>query len=111
MFAQALDTAIKEHVRAVLVRGELPGDVDVVKTDNLGEVVEKLIILHIRIWMLEDACAAASSDEKFGEIKRKIDTCFKQKRPAFVQAINRMVDDAVIKEKQLVEDSVKLYKD
>jgi len=43
-------------------------------------------------------------------LKRKVDICFKQKRPKYVQAINRMVDNAIINEKSLIEDSVKKYK-
>ena len=83
---------------------------DIIETDNLGEVIEKLVILHIRTWMLEDAIQAAKSDAEIAELKRKIDICFKVKRPRFVQAINLMVDDAITRNKSLVEDSVKLYK-
>ena len=43
-------------------------------------------------------------------LKRKIDICFKQKRPRLVQAINRQVSDAIVNNTSLVEDSVKLYK-
>jgi hypothetical protein len=60
--------------------------------------------------MLEDAAQAATTDEQLAEIKRKVDICFKQKRPKFVQAINRMVDDAILQGKSVAEDSVKLYK-
>ena len=73
-------------------------------------MIEKLVILHIRTWMLEDAIQAAKSDAEIAELKRKIDICFKVKRPRFVQAINLMVDDAITRNKSLVEDSVKLYK-
>ena len=87
---------------------ELP--VDLIPTDNLAEVVEKLVILHIRTWMLEDAIASAQSDEEIGKLKKKIDICFKQKRPMYVQAINKMIDDAIKNGKNLQEDSVKIYK-
>ena len=60
--------------------------------------------------MLEDAAQEASSDVELGALKRKIDICFKQKRPKLVQAINRLVSDSIVNNTSLVEDSVKLYK-
>ena len=108
-FGDVIDASIKNTVNDVLVRGELP-DIIFSETDNLGEVVEKLCILHIRTWMLEDAAQEATTDEELGALKRKIDICFKQKRPRLVQAINRQVSDAIVNRTSLVEDSVKLYK-
>jgi hypothetical protein len=87
---------------------ELPDDI--IETDNLGEVIEKLSILHCRMWYLEDAISDAKSDYEIAELKRKIDICFKIKRPRYVQAINRMVENSIINGKSLVEDSVKIYK-
>lgn len=104
-----LNNAIQYKVDEVLSRREMP-EVEYIQTDNLGEVVEKLVILHIRTWMLEDAIQAATSDEHIAELKRKIDICFKSKRPKLVQAINLLVDDAISNSKSLREDSVKLYK-
>ena len=108
-FGEVFDAAIKDTVNDVLIKGEIP-DIVLSETDNLGEVVEKLCILHIRTWMLEDAAQEAISDEELGTLKRKIDICFKQKRPRLVQAINRQVSDAIVNNTSLVEDSVKLYK-
>ena len=108
-FGIVIDAAIKNTVNDVLVRGELP-DIIFSETDNLGEVVEKLCILHIRTWMLEDAAQEATTDEELGALKRKIDICFKQKKPKLVQAVNRQVSDAIVNSTSLVEDSVKLYK-
>ena len=108
-FGDVFDAAIKDTVNDVLIKGEIP-DITLSETDNLGEVVEKLCILHIRTWMLEDAAQEATTDEEVGLLKRKIDICFKQKRPRLVQAINRQVSDAIVNNKSLVEDSVKLYK-
>lgn len=108
-FGDVFDDAIKDTVNDVLIKGEIP-DITLSETDNLGEVVEKLCILHIRTWMLEDAAQEATTDEELGLLKRKIDICFKQKRPRLVQAINRQVSDAIVNNKSLVEDSVKLYK-
>ena len=108
-FGKLFDDSIKTTVNDVLVKGEIP-DIVLSETDNLGEVVEKLCILHIRTWMLEDAAQEAKTNDELGALKRKIDICFKQKRPRLVQAINRQVSDAIINNTSLVEDSVKLYK-
>jgi|TARA_R110000868_G_scaffold84541_3_gene238362 hypothetical protein len=87
---------------------ELPKDI--IETDNLGEVIEKLSILHCRMWYLEDAISDAKTDSEIAELKKKIDICFKSKRPKYVEAINRMVDNSIRQGKSLIEDSVKLYK-
>lgn len=84
---------------------------DFLYTDNFAEVLEKLIILHIRTWMLEDMASSCQDDTELGSIKRKLDICFKQKRPSYIQAINRMIDDSICNNKRLIEDSVKVYKD
>jgi hypothetical protein len=76
----------------------------------LGEVIEKLVILHIRTWFLEDMAGVAKTDAELADIKRKVDICFKQKRPMYVQAINKMIDSAIKGERSLQEDSVKIYK-
>ena len=111
-FSITLENIIKQKVNDILSDNtsfpEIPQDV--IYTDNLGEVVEKLVILHIRTWFLEDMAGLAKTDEELADIKRKIDTCFKQKRPMYVQAINKMVDNAILQNKSLVENSVKIYK-
>jgi hypothetical protein len=108
-FGEVIDQCIKETVNEVLSRRELP-DVEYIETDNLGEVVEKLSILHIRTWMLEDAIQEAKTDSEIAELKKKIDICFKVKRPRLVQAVNLLVDNAIATGRSLREDSVKLYK-
>jgi hypothetical protein len=106
---KVIEDVIKQKVDSVLNNEGLP-DSEYVATDNLGEIIEKLAIIHIRMWMLEDAIQAATTDTEIAELKRKCDICFKVKRPKFVQAINRIVDDAIVYNKSLREDSVKLYK-
>lgn len=108
--AEKLEDVISNTTREILSQKITPEIKDYTHTDNIGEVIEKLVILHIRMWMLEDAAQAAKTDEQLADIKRKIDICFKQKRPKFVQAINTMIDESIINGKTLVEDSVKLYK-
>jgi hypothetical protein len=109
---ESIEEVIKRTVNDVLDNAKdfsMP-DSNYIATDNLGEIVEKLAIIHIRMWMLEDAFQTAKSDEEMADLKRKVDICFKVKRPKYVQAINLLVDDAIKNEKSLREDSVKLYK-
>lgn len=111
MIGENIETLIKNKVHEILNKSkkvELPEDI--IETDNLGEVIEKLSILHCRMWYLEDSISSANSDSEIAELKRKIDICFKIKRPKYVQAINRMVENSIINNKSLIEDSVKLYK-
>ena len=51
----------------------------------------------------------AETDGEIAALKRKTDICFKQRRPRLVEAINALVDDAIITGKSLREDSVKSY--
>jgi hypothetical protein len=109
-FGESLEKVIQSQVAEILQRRknpELPADL--IETDNIGEVIEKLIIVHIRMWMLEDAVGVAKTDAEIADLKRKIDICFKQKRPKYVEAVNRMIEQALMTGRSLVEDSVKHY--
>ncbi len=110
--SEMLDMILKEHVYDILSRQCLTFNPppDYAASDSFGEVLEKLAILHIRTWHLEDAMQAAKSDEELADLKRKVDICFKIKRPKLVAALNAMIDDSIVRNKSLREESVKLYK-
>ncbi len=72
---QTFEEIIRRTVQNTLSERDLP-DSEFVATDNLGEIVEKLAIIHIRMWMLEDAIQAATTDKEIAELKRK---CTKKK--------------------------------
>lgn len=111
MIGEKIENLIKTKVYEVLNKSkevELP--IDIIETDNIGEVIEKLSILHCRMWYLEDSISDAKNDTEIAELKRKIDICFKTKRPKYVEAINKMIDNSIKNGKTLVEDSVKHYK-
>lgn len=111
MIGEQIESIIQKKVVAILNEDiKVPMPDDIIETDNLGEVIEKLSILHCRMWYLEDAISAAKTNDEIAELKKKIDICFKVKRPKYVQAINRMVEKSIKTEKSLIEDSVKLYK-
>jgi hypothetical protein len=106
----ALNTFIEYWVQQTLTEKTKIEVPEYVATDSIGEIIEKLVILHIRTWMLEDAIHFAKTDAEIADLKRKIDICFKVKRPKLVAAINRMMEDAVVNRRSLHEDSVKHYK-
>jgi hypothetical protein len=111
MVGEKIESIIQKKVVDILNEDiKVPMPDDIIETDNLGEVIEKLSILHCRMWYLEDAISSAKTNDEIAELKKKIDICFKVKRPRYVQAINRMVEKSIKTEKSLVEDSVKLYK-
>ena len=111
MISENIDSLIQNITTELLnksIQVDLPDDL--IETDNIGEVIEKLCILHCRMWYLEDAISDSTNDTEIAELKRKIDICFKQKRPTYIQAINKMIDQAITTEKSLIENSVKIYK-
>jgi len=111
MIGEKIEDLIYRKVYDVLnetTQVEMPQDI--IETDNIGEVIEKLAIVHCRMWYLEDAIGVSKSDAELADLKRKIDICFKVKRPRYVEAINKMIDNAIKEGKSLQEDSVKLYK-
>jgi len=111
MIGKQIEEIIKKVVYETLNKSkdvEIPQDI--IETDNIGEVIEKLSILHCRMWYLEDSIGASDNNDEIADYKRKIDICFKVKRPRYVEAINKMIDTSIKNNKSLVEDSVKLYK-
>jgi hypothetical protein len=112
MFGNELDIYIKNHVYNILKNASSTPEEpkDVICTDNLAEIIEKLIIIHIRQWVLEDALVDCKNDSEYADIKRKIDVCFKKKRPAMIEAINKLISEAIISNKKIEEENVKFYK-
>jgi len=111
MIGERIENIIKKIVYETLNKSknvELPQDI--IETDNIGEVIEKLSILHCRMWYLEDSIGMFDDNNDIADFKRKIDICFKIKRPKYIEAINKMMDNSIKENKSLVEDSVKLYK-
>jgi hypothetical protein len=106
-----IENIIKDVVNETLKSKTIPDlPPDYTNTDNIGEVIEKLCILHIRTWFLEDMAGLAKTDEELANIKRKVDIFYKKKRPVLVQALNKMIDQCILTEKSLCENSVKIYK-
>ena len=98
---ELLDSLIKERID-FLYRNKENNNIEYIQTDNFGEILEKLIILHVRVWRLEDKINENyHNNDLVADLKRKIDICFKQKRPKFIQAINKLIDDTILNNKSL----------
>lgn len=78
-------------------------------SDNFAELLEKLVILHIRVWKMEDKVGVETDAQEIANLKKKIDFCFKIKRPQLLRVINLMMDDYISKHKNFSEENVKLY--
>ena len=87
-------------------------NVDIEFSESFAEIMDRFIVLHIRMWKLEDAIAEAKSDSEVADLKRKIDYCFKDRRPKLTKAINSYLDVYVNKNqvKKFSEENIKLYK-
>ena len=108
---ESIENIISNRIKVTLGKSKSVGlPDDLIVTDNIGEVIEKLAILHCRMWYLEDSISESNDDSEIASLKRKIDICFKQKRPNYVEAVNRMIDNSIRTGKPLIEDSVKHYK-
>lgn len=79
--------------------------------DSFAELIDKFIVLHIRTWKLEDAIGEAKTDEEVAKLKRKLDYCFKNRRPKLTKAINSFLDVYIDKNhaRPFTEVNVKLY--
>ena len=90
MIGTELDIYIKNKVKEILDNNLFP-DYDEVCTDTLSEIIDKLIVVHIRYWYLEDAMANAKSDEELLMYRKKSESLFKEKRPMLVEGFDKLI--------------------
>ncbi len=86
-----LDTYIQDEVKRILNGTKFPPDYDSIYTDTLAEIIDKLIIVHIRYWYLEDAMANAKNDEELVSLRKKSEVLFKEKRPMLVAGFDKLL--------------------
>ena len=90
MIGTELDKYIQQKVKEILDNDKFP-DYDNIHSDSFSELIDKLIIVHIRIWYIEDALNTEKDTQTFMELKRKSDVAFKEKRPSLVKAIDKTI--------------------
>ena len=81
-------------------------------SESFAELLDRFIVLHIRMWKLEDEMGIVTTDSELSDLKRKVDYCFKDRRPKLIRAINSFLDVYVGDHgvKPFSEENVKLYK-
>lgn len=106
-----LDEYIKNKVNEYLSEGYPTKEYDDVYSDTFSELIDKLIIVHIRYWMLEDEMGSDKENTiRIGQLKQKADNLFKEKRPMLVQALDKMLYKIAKGEVDYTPSNNKLYK-
>lgn len=113
-FNELLERHMKQIMRSAKRRNmELIPNTRYVASETMGEVIEKLIILNIRVWHLEDLAEkiGPKNSRRYADIKQRLAHCFKGKRPLLIEALNTMLKEILLSGRTgLVEDkNVKLY--
>lgn len=116
-FAERFTAIVEEAISAIVHEAsvekieEIP-DAEYIFTDTVGEIIDRLLILHIRVWHLENrAQAVIDDDAAYANVRRKIEYCFKVKRPGLMAALNRALGDVIKRgrEELLLGCDVKQY--
>ncbi len=112
-FSQQLNDLVQAYIQEnKAIFADMDPEKILVTTETIGEVIEKLLILNIRIWQLEDQASLlkqAGDLNKYATLKTKLDSCFKIKRPALVSAIDILIKDAIEHPKTVDSTNVKIY--
>jgi len=108
MIGSELDEYIQKKVNEVLKVNKFP-EYDNIHSDSFSELVDKLIITHIRLWYLEDAMSLETNGEKMLVLKNKADITFKEKRPMLVKSIDKIIINMCNGKYQPPTESTKLY--
>ncbi len=110
MVGSELDKYIQLKVKESLDMTKFP-EYDDIHSDTFSELIDKLIIVHIRLWYLEDATNAETDPIKVAELKRKADITFKEKRPMLVKSLDKMIVNLCNGKFTPTIENPKLYKD
>lgn len=70
-------------------------DKEYIASETIGEVIDKLIILHVRMWHLVDANATVKNDDERIRICEKMRHVVDVKRPRLIAALNQMLKEAI----------------
>ena len=85
-----IDTYIENKVNLLLNKDKFP-NYDNIITDTFSELIDKLCIVHIRYWYLEDAMASTDNDNELLTLRKKSESLFKEKRPMLVHGIDKYI--------------------
>lgn len=96
-WGEALDQLIRKVVEARIREAKLaPTEHNAFEPErwstphNAGQAVNRLFMLNARQWHLEDLCCESNdNDIRYGDHKKRIEHCFKTKRPELIRTLNQ----------------------
>lgn len=106
---EALDDIIRLKVSEILHHNIFPKDYDDTYTDTFAEIIEKMIITHIRQWFLENEMGRKHTYKEIAELKKLMDINFKVKRPALIKACDKMITQISLGKIKYPAESLKRY--
>jgi len=104
-----IDKYIQSKVKKILDENKFP-DYDGIYSDTFSELIDKLIVVHIRLWYLEDAINIETDPIKIAVLKRKADVTFKEKRPMLVKSLDKMIFNLCSGKVKPIIENPKIYK-
>lgn len=110
---KGIDDFIHQYMRTDEFRHLIEGDCSFNPPVTLTYALERLAIVHVKLWMLEDQVRNESlTDEQIGVLKRKIDHLNGVQRPRLKAAIGEIFAKAVKEgnEELVREPNLKDYK-
>ena len=78
-----IDKYIQSKVKKILDENKFP-DYDGIYSDTFSELIDKLIVVHIRLWYLEDAINIETDPIKIAVLKEKQMSHLKKKGPCLL---------------------------
>ena len=94
---QGIDGYLKEYMATDKFRHLVEGDCDFNPPVTLTYALERLAIVHVKLWNLEDQVRNDKfSDEHIGKLKRQIDHLNGKVRPRLIAAIGEIFAKAVV---------------
>jgi len=110
MSAEHIEYLIHKTVYELLDKDKHVKDYDDTYTDTIAEIIEKMIIINTRQWYLEDQMGIAKTKEEICALKKKMDIMFKVKRPALINALDKMIYQVLKGKIEYSSEDLKLYK-
>lgn len=66
-----------------------PSEFDSIETDSYGQLIDKLLVVHIRYWNLENEMSSELGDSDLADRRRLSEPLFKVWRPMLVRALDK----------------------
>ena len=107
-----IDDYMRSVIKETLDKDKFP-EYDNIYTDTFSELIDKLSIVHVRYWYLEDAMSAATksgNDEELVLLRKKSESLFKEKRPMLVAGLDKLIAKMISGEIKYTAISTKQYK-